>query len=459
MVYQKSLNPLLIKKYDQPVPRYTSYPTVPFWQDGLDVERWRETFAEQFNKCNASDGLSIYIHLPFCESLCTYCGCNKKITRNHSVEEEYLVAIEKEWNIYRKLMNQTPVIREIHLGGGTPTFFSPKNLRRLLGSLLKTSLVHPMHEFSIEGHPNNTTKEHLRTLYAMGFRRISYGVQDMDPNVQRVINRIQPIEHVRSATENARAAGFTSVNFDLIYGLPLQTLHSIEHTFKQVIALKPDRIAFYSYAHVPWTSKGQRLFNEQDLPAAEEKLKLYLKGKELLLANGYFDIGMDHFALPHDDLYKARNEGRLHRNFMGYTTQNSGMLVGLGVSSISDLGIAFAQNEKTLHDYYRAVNEGRLAIRKGYFLNEEDIAFRKYIKDISCQGTTNFLPQHLPLLEEYTFPTLEKLAADGLVQFDRQHISLTADGHYFLRNVCSAFDLYLQRDQLQSHARSFSKAI
>jgi oxygen-independent coproporphyrinogen-3 oxidase len=248
-------------------------------------------------------------------------------------------------------MKQTPVIRELHLGGGTPTFFSPRNLKRLLDIILKGSILHPQKEFSIEGHPNNTTLEHLKTLCSLGFRRISYGVQDNDPEVQRIINRIQPLENVKQATENARAVGFTSVNFDLIYGLPKQTLESIERTINEVIALRPDRIAFYSYAHVPWTSKAQRLFDEADLPSAEEKIQLYLIGKELLMEHGYEDIGMDHFALPHDDLYKAWKNGRLHRNFMGYTTQNTGLLLGLGVSSISDAGTAFAQNEKTLHNY------------------------------------------------------------------------------------------------------------
>ncbi|MEP7375732.1 MAG: oxygen-independent coproporphyrinogen III oxidase [Chitinophagaceae bacterium] len=453
------INPLLIRKYNQPVPRYTSYPTVPYWKNDLPVEKWKEVFAAQFTAHNATEGISIYIHLPFCESLCTYCGCNKKITQNHTVEEEYLRAIEKEWKLYRKLMNQTPVIREIHLGGGTPTFFSAQNLRYLLNSLLKTSIVHPMHEFSIEGHPNNTTKEHLETLYSLGFRRISYGVQDMDPDVQRIINRIQPIENVLRATDNARAAGFASVNFDLIYGLPLQNLQSIENTIKQVITLKPDRIAFYSYAHVPWTSRVQRLFNEADLPDAEEKLQLYLKGKELLMANGYYDIGMDHFALPHDELYIAKQNGKLHRNFMGYTTQNSGLLVGLGVSSISDLGNAFAQNEKSLHDYYASVNQGELAVKRGYFLNEEDMVFRKYIKDISCKGATQFHPENLPLLEELCFPLLEQLAADNLIAYDKTQLKLTAEGHYFIRNVCSAFDLYLRTDQFSLNKQTYSKAI
>jgi len=453
------INPLLVRKYNQPVPRYTSYPTVPFWENDIDPKKWQQVFTQQFHLQNAANGISLYIHLPFCESLCTYCGCNKKITTNHKVEDEYLLAIEKEWKLYRRQMSQTPVIREIHLGGGTPTFFSPANLKRLLNVLLKNSIIHPGHEFSIEGHPNNTTKHHLQLLYSMGFRRISYGVQDMDPDVQRIINRIQPIENVRLATENARAAGFTSVNFDLIYGLPLQSIQSIENTIQQTIELKPDRIAFYSYAHVPWTSKAQRLFNETHLPGAEEKIQLYLKGKEMLLASGYHDIGMDHFALPHDDLYKAWKNGDLHRNFMGYTTQNSGLLLGLGVSSISDTGNAFAQNKKALADYYNSINKGELAIQRGYFLNEEDISFRQYILNIACQGSASFHAIHLPLLRKYTFPKLDQFVTDGLVEYTDQYLKLTTDGHYFIRNICSAFDLYLQRDNSLENRLIFSKAI
>ncbi|MFL5810903.1 MAG: oxygen-independent coproporphyrinogen III oxidase [Flavisolibacter sp.] len=451
------VNSLLVRKYNQPVPRYTSYPTVPFWNEDLDIEQWKDIFRIKFSEQNHINGISLYIHLPFCESLCTYCGCNKKITTNHKVEDEYLLAIEKEWLLYRKLMKQTPVIRELHLGGGTPTFFTPRNLQRLLNIILKGSITHPKHEFSIEGHPNNTTIEHLKVLYAAGFRRISSGVQDNDPDVQRVINRIQPFENVKAATENARSLGFRSVNFDLIYGLPLQTLESIERTINKVIELKPDRIAFYSYAHVPWTSKAQRLFDETHLPSAEEKILLYLKGKELLMKNGYADIGMDHFALPSDDLYKAWVAGKLHRNFMGYTTQNSGLLLGLGVSSISDTGNGFAQNQKTLHEYYAAINSGDLAVKKGYVLNATDLAFRKYIMDITCKGATEFLPEHLPILEEYTFPILIELEKDGLIEWDRQGLSLTTQGHYFIRNVCSAFDLYLKH--ATSAKQIFSKAI
>jgi len=452
-------DPLLVRKYNQALPRYTSYPTVPFWNDQIDKKSWEVAFLEQFGIQNHKKAISIYVHLPFCESLCTYCGCNKRITTNHNVEEEYLAAIEKEWSLYRNLMPEMPVIREIHLGGGTPTFFSPANLQRLISTILEKSIVDSRHEFSIEGHPNNTTKEHLQTLFSLGFRRISYGVQDNDPSVQRIINRIQPLENVRKATENARTVGFTSVNYDLIYGLPLQTLSSIGKTIGEVVKLKPDRIAFYSYAHVPWTSKGQRLFDVTHLPSAEEKINLYLKGKVLLMKHAYRDIGMDHFALPHDALYKAKVKNQLHRNFMGYTTQNSGLLLGLGVSAISDLGNSFAQNEKTLHEYYNSCNEKKLAVKRGIFLSQEDLVFRRYILDISCRGGTAFNALHLPLLQELCFPKLKELEADGLVEYDETHLKVTDLGHYFIRNICSAFDLYLQRNQHNNKNQMFSKAI
>jgi len=356
-------------------------------------------------------------------------------------------------------MNERPVLREMHLGGGTPTFFSPANLERLLVPILASCSIHPDHEFSFEGHPNNTTSEHLQCLFDLGFRRVSYGVQDNDPEVQRIINRIQPIENVAKATTSARVIGYHSVNYDLIYGLPRQTIESIRRTINETIALRPDRIAFYSYAHVPWTSRGQRLFDENDLPSADDKLKLYQLGRELLMEAGYSDIGMDHFALPEDELFKASADGKLHRNFMGYTTQNSGMLIGLGVSSISDTGTSFAQNKKTIHDYYQAIADGVFAVEKGYFLDEEDIAFKKYILDTSCRHKTTFAKEDLPILREYSFPELEVLEADGLLTWDESGMEVTALGKNFTRNICSAFDLHLQRSHQASTARMFSKAI
>jgi len=449
----------LVEKYNLPVPRYTSYPTVPVWKDNLDTDQWVTLLKKQFSIHNKKDGISLYIHLPFCESLCTYCGCNKKITTNHSVEEEYLITIEKEFKLYLGLLEEKPVIREIHLGGGTPTFFSPANLTRLISFIKQNSIIHPEHEFSIEGHPNNTTREHLQALYDLGFRRISYGVQDNDPEVQHIINRIQPLENVKNATDIAREIGFASVNFDLIYGLPKQTLESITRTFEQVLELKPDRIAFYSYAHVPWTSRGQRLFDEHDLPSAEEKLKLYLKGKEILIQAGYVDIGMDHFALTNDALYMAWVDGTLHRNFMGYTTQHTSILLGLGVSSISDIGNAFAQNKKNLHEYYECINNNELPVFKGYFLNKEDLTFRKHILNISCQGKTIFNPEDFLILEKWTFPELLSLEKDALIDWNETGLAVTPLGRHFIRNICSAFDLHLQQNKKVQTKPLFSQAI
>ena len=453
------INSALLNKYNIQVPRYTSYPTVPVWKEGIDMDRWKDSLRSQFNKFNKEAGISLYLHLPFCESMCTFCGCNKKITTNHSVEEEYLTVILKEWSLYRALMDETPVIREIHLGGGTPTYFSPENLKRLINTILESSIIHPEHEFGFEGHPNNTTKEHLETLYSLGFRRVSFGVQDNNIEVQTVINRIQPFERVQHTTETAREIGYKSVNFDLIYGLPLQNRDRMEKTILENIALRPDRVAFYSYAHVPWTSRGQRLFDENDLPTNEEKIELYRLGKQLFTESGYYDIGMDHFALPEDDLYIAWKEGWLHRNFMGYTTQRTAILLGLGVSSISDTGNAFAQNDKILLDYYKAINNNELAVNKGFFLSEEDIDFKKYILDIACQGKTKFNPNHLPLLEEFTFPELKKLEEDNFVTWDKESLEVTPLGRHFIRNVCRAFDLHLLRNIDNGEKPIFSRAI
>jgi oxygen-independent coproporphyrinogen-3 oxidase len=368
-------------------------------------------------------------------------------------------AIIKEWKLYLELMDDAPVIRELHLGGGTPTFFSPANLQRLLGDVLNGAIIHPHHEFSFEGHPNNTTKEHLQALFDIGFNRVSYGVQDHNERVQRVINRIQPFENVKRAVADAREIGYTSINFDLIYGLPLQTKESVIETIEQSISLKPDRIAFYSYAHVPWTSKAQRLFNEQDLPSPELKMELYRTGKQLFIENGYNDIGMDHFALPEDDLYKAWKEGWLHRNFMGYTTQRTNMLVGLGVSSISDAGVAFAQNHKTLAEYYQALEHNELPVTKGYFLDQQDYSFRKYIMNISCQSQTSFSLGDSQLLKTYCFPELQKLQQDHLVTWNEHGVNVTELGRHFIRNICKAFDLHLLRSEAAKEEKLFSKAV
>ncbi|HVY73247.1 MAG TPA: oxygen-independent coproporphyrinogen III oxidase [Puia sp.] len=436
-------DPNLLVRYNIPTPRYTSYPTVPFWDKSIDPARWQASLTKTFSETNTGTGISLYLHLPFCESLCTYCGCNKKITTNHSVESVYLSALLKEWKLYRSWMNETPLIREMHLGGGTPTFFSAANLEKLVSSILREARVHPEAVFSIEGHPNNTTREQLKTLFRLGFRRISYGVQDHDPVVQRAINRIQPFENVKRAASEARETGYDSINFDLIYGLPFQMQESMHNTVLQSISLKPDRVAFYSYAHVPWTSRAQRLFDEHDLPGPAEKLKLYREGRELFRAHGYRDIGMDHFALPGDELYLAWRAGTLHRNFMGYTIHPTRLLLGLGVSAIGDAGNAFAQNHKSLHDYYAAIREGKITPEKGYFLSPEDEIFRQYILDIGCRGKTIFSAEYRGPLEKYSFPELQKLSADGLVVFDEHQAVVTTAGRDFIRHICRAFDLHM----------------
>ncbi len=448
----------LLAKYNVPVPRYTSYPTVPYWEDNIDVTKWLEIFSRDFATANR-DGISLYIHLPFCESLCTYCGCNKKITTNHGVELDYISVIHKEWEVYLSLMGSKPVLKELHLGGGTPTFFSPDNLRRLLGPIYKSAVIHDRHDFSFEGHPNNTTAGHLQELYDLGFRRVSFGVQDNNPEIQRIINRMQPFENVKRGIETARQIGYKSVNFDLIYGLPLQTVQTIEQTVRETLSLRPDRIAFYSYAHVPWTSKGQRLFDEHDLPAPDEKLAMYAAAKKLFVAAGYHDIGMDHFALDSDDLYIAQQQGRLHRNFMGYTTQDTDLMLGLGVSAISATSGAFVQNEKVLGNYYHAIDQAKPPVHKGLFLTAEDRRFGKYIMDLICNGQTLIAAVDNEPYEQYVLPLLRDLELDGLIELKSYSVTVTTLGKNFIRNICSAFDLHLIRQRVDAGKKVFSSSV
>src|SRR5690242_159344 len=449
----------LLAKYNTSVPRYTSYPTVPFWNELTPDLKWQQNFRENFLKQNKNGGISLYLHLPFCETLCTYCGCNKKITTNHSVEDDYIDTILKEWQLYLQLVDEVPVIRELHLGGGTPTFFSPENLQRLIEGIFENAERHPDYEFGIEGHPNNTTEAHLKTLYHLGFRRISYGVQDHDPVVQRAINRIQPVANVRRATEKAREIGFRSVNYDLIYGLPFQTLAGEEKTLEETIELKPDRIAFYSYAHVPWKSKAQRLFDENDLPSPELKTQLYLLAQKKFNEAGYSDIGMDHFALPNDDLYIAWKQGKLHRNFMGYTTTHTSFLLGLGVSSISDTGTAYSQNHKELANYERLINEGKFAANKGCFLSPTDVALKDYILQTACKGKVIFREEDKELIEELALPHLQEVAEDGLISFNEKGFTVLESGRQYLRNICQAFDQKWWQSNEKTAAQLFSKSV
>jgi oxygen-independent coproporphyrinogen-3 oxidase len=438
-------NDHLIEKYNVPAPRYTSYPTVPYWDsESFNESKWKQTVAQTFTETNAKDGLSLYIHLPFCESLCTYCGCNTRITRNHKVEEPYINAVIKEWQLYLQLFNSKPVLKDLHLGGGTPTFFSAENLKMLLSSIFESLNIHPDAAFSFEAHPANTTTAHLRTLFSAGFRRISFGIQDFDPVVQLIINRIQSYAQVEQATLEARNAGFTSVNYDLIYGLPLQTIAGLTDTIQSVLKLQPDRIAFYSYAHVPWVKPGQRRYTENDLPTAELKQLLYETGRSMLTQGGYEEVGMDHFTLKTDGLFKAARTGGLHRNFMGYTDQYSQLMIGLGVSSISDSWNGFAQNVKKVEDYLDIVNSGRLPVFKGHLLDQDDLIIRKHILNIMCKGKTSWY--QLSECSEAFMEGLDRmqvLAGDGLVNIYEKELHLTSLGRRFLRNICMTLDVKL----------------
>ncbi len=447
----------LLKKYDVPTPRYTSYPTVPYWDfSTINETIWKQSVTNTFNSENGE--LCIYIHLPFCESLCTFCACNKRITKNHAVEDPYINAVLKEWQIYRDLLQDLPKIKEIHLGGGTPTFFSPDKLVHLINGITAKAIVTDEHEFSIEVHPNYTTEEHLKRLSEIGFNRISIGVQDFDSKIQIAINRIQSFEKTQEVVEWARKYNYKSINVDLIYGLPHQTVNSVVHTISHIKNLMPDRIAFYSYAHVPWKSKAQRRYTDDDLPSASEKWQIYNVGKSMLEAAGFKSIGMDHFALPDDKLFVAAENGKLHRNFMGYTTTESKLIIGLGASAISASQYAFVQNEKVVEDYQDKISSGILPLVNGHLLNDEDLIIQNHIHELMCLNKTILNTKSLDKDFLITaFSKLENLEADGLVKVVGDAIRVSAKGKLFIRNICAAIDAKLFKKQISHQA--FSKAI
>ncbi|MEH6777380.1 oxygen-independent coproporphyrinogen III oxidase [Maribacter arcticus] len=438
----------LIQKYNVPGPRYTSYPTVPFWDiNTFSGKKWEDSVKKSFHVSNSTTGISIYIHLPFCESMCTFCGCHKRITKRHDLELPYIKSVLKEWSLYSALFSEKPIIKELHLGGGTPTFFTPENLKFLIDGILRFASKANDAEFSFEGHPNNTTKEHLQALFDVGFRRVSYGVQDYNETVQKAINRIQPFENVKNVTEWAREIGYDSVSHDIIFGLPHQKLEHVKNTIAKTNELKPDRIAFYSYAHVPWLAgNGQRGYKDADLPAADEKRGQYEIGKELLLKNGYQEIGMDHFALETDSLYKAMDSGDLHRNFMGYTSSNTHLMIGLGASSISDSWYGFAQNVKNVEEYQNLVENDIIPLYRGHILTEEDQIIRRHILNLMCRFKTSWSDFKLYIPEmDSILKRLREMEQDGIVEITKGSLLITEKGRPFVRNVCMAFDLPLQK--------------
>nr|WKN35469.1 oxygen-independent coproporphyrinogen III oxidase [Tunicatimonas sp. TK19036] len=443
------MNTSLIRKYNVPGPRYTSYPTVPYWNKTPSQQQWQLHVKQAYQE-SQQQGISLYIHLPYCESLCTYCGCNTHITVNHNVEHAYIDALLKEWSMYVHILEDYPLIQEIHLGGGTPTFFSPPQLQRLLQGIRMAARINDTAELSLEAHPNNTSPEHLTTLYQLGFRRLSLGIQDFDHEVQKQINRIQSYEQVEKITTLAREIGYQSINYDLIFGLPRQTVNTISQTIQQTLRLQPDRIAFYSYAHVPWMKPAQKSF-EAYLPTDKEKRSLYETGKQLLEQGGYYEIGMDHFALPTDKLFLASQQSYLHRNFMGYTTQTTRLMLGLGTSAISDSWSAFAQNEKTTKSYLQAIRQGMLPVERGHILTEEDLLIREHILNLMCQGKTcwdDCLAENRVL--NHSLERLEAMEEDHLVNLGSNFIHVTEEGKPFIRNICMALDTHLRKSKPSS---------
>lgn len=454
------MNKQLIHKYNIPGPRYTSYPTVPYWDEqAFTAQQWKETLKKSFLESNQEEGISLYLHLPYCESLCTFCACHKHITKQHSVEEIYLETLLKEWDLYLALLEEKPIIKELHLGGGTPTFFSPENIKKMLTTILNKSEIAENPEFSIEGHPNNTTREHMQTLFDLGFKRISFGVQDYAPKVQKAINRIQPFENVKKVTDIAREIGYESISHDLVFGLPFQDLEAMTYTIEKTRELNPDRIAFYSYAHVPWIKGvGQRGFDENDLPTPDKKRELYETGKELFEEMGYVEIGMDHFSLKSDSLYQSTVDKTMHRNFMGYSSSKTQVMIGLGMSAISDSWYSFAQNVKSVKEYTKLVENGEIPVFRGHILNDEDLKIRRHILNLMCNLETSFEDINLQFPElANTKERLLEMESDGLLEWKDDKLIVTEAGRIFVRNICMTFDLRMLRNKPET--RIFSMTV
>ena len=441
------------KKFNVAVPRYTSFPTVPFWKnDAFTEEGYTKSLANAYwESCKE---VSIYIHLPFCESLCTYCACNTRITKNHAVEDTYIGYVLKEWKLYLDRLPGKPIVKEIHLGGGTPTFFAPENLGRLMDGLLDGLQVAEEPQFSFEGHPGNTTPRHLEVLHRFGFNRVSFGIQDFDLDVQKLINRMQSFDQVKSITDKAREIGYNSVNYDMVYGLPGQTESSLRETLDKITSLRPERIAYYSYAHVPKLKPAQRSF-EDYLPSAEDKYAFSRIGKDVLLKSGYMEVGMDHFVLPSDELIRAQKTGNLHRNFMGYTPFTSKLLIGLGMSAISDSWSAFAQNEKTLPAYYEQLDLNVLPISKGHLHTVEDLFVRKHILNLMCSFQTQWEPEEFMKYGlKFNHELLDELMNANFLLYDEYGLKVNYRGKDIIRIICAALDGDFQAAKEVSFSRS-----
>lgn len=443
----------LFAKYDIPAPRYTSYPTVPYWEQPPEKSVWIQHLKEALSGHDSA--WSLYLHVPYCETLCTFCGCNTIITKDHQRETPYVNLILKEWKTYLSQVPElkTKPLRHLHIGGGTPTFLSPSSLEAMLKPILSELNLAANFEGSIEVDPRRTTYEQLKVLKSLGFDRVSLGVQDFTHEVQRLVNRIQPFEITKKITDDSRALGFRSVNFDLIYGLAKQTLETMKETVQKTIELRPDRIALYSFALVPWIKPAQRLFKDEDLPTGKDKRDLYELCRTELLKAGYVEVGMDHFALPTDSLSVALKNKTLHRNFMGYTDQKTDVLLGLGVSSISETPKSFHQNEKVFATYQQQIEAGEIATHRGHVLTDEDRNRRQQILEFMTTGQVLLTAEQKPMAATF----LKEMLDDQLISIDGNVLSLTEAGKPFLRNACLFFDERLK--VLKPQTQVFSKSL
>lgn len=448
----------LIRRFDSLGPRYTSYPTADRFTAEFNADSYIG-YLKQRSEATEKPALSLYIHIPFCASLCYYCACNKVITKDHGRSEKYLQYLEKELKMVTSHLRGREVLSQLHLGGGTPTFLSHPEMRRLMVMLREYFDFSEDAEISIEIDPRTVTTETLMLLAELGFNRTSLGVQDFDAEVQKAVHRIQPYEMVAQTVGDSRAAGFGSINFDLIYGLPKQNLESFSKTLDQVIALSPDRIALYNYAHLPTRFKPQRRIAESDLPSAEQRLQIFLMSLRRLLAEGYVYIGLDHFAKPQDSLAKATLDKSLHRNFQGYTTRADCDLIALGLSAIGKIGNSYVQNLRTLDEYYACLDQGKLPVEKGFHLSADDLLRRQVIMDLMCSSPIDFAQieqQYQINFNEYFSAELQQIqlyADEGLIKLDDRAVSITPKGRLFVRAVGMAFDQYLSRQSSAKYSR------
>ncbi|MDZ5460042.1 oxygen-independent coproporphyrinogen III oxidase [Azohydromonas lata] len=454
----------LLQRLDVPGPRYTSYPTADRFVEAFGPVEYAQALEQraQGATVGGTPPLSLYVHIPFCESVCYYCACNKVITKHHERAEEYIQALEAEIGLHVAVLGKGQSVSQLHFGGGSPTFLSDAEIERLMAAMRSAFRIAPGAEISIEVDPRTVTTERLQNLARMGFNRLSFGVQDFDPEVQKAVHRVQSFESVHELVVSARALGFESLNVDLIYGLPKQTPASFARTVELVGELRPDRIALYAYAHLPQRFKPQRRIDPEQLPPPGDRVQMLGGAIQGFLGFGYTYIGMDHFALPGDTLAAAKRQGRLHRNFQGYSTQPDCDLIGLGVSSIGRMGATYSQNAKTLPEYYDAVRQGHFPIVRGLALTRDDLVRRAVIMALMCQGRVEFESielAHLVNMREYFAAELESLkplVEMGLAELESDAIQVTPRGWYFVRGVAMVFDRHLRADKTRER---FSRII